>query len=77
MIDDNMVEVIRGYVPDPGKWDDAELAQRLHDAGYRQVPSVEILAGSPLIKDSGNWGGLKIGRHTAKSIHDLMMGEGK
>lgn len=33
------------------------------------VPSVEELVGLPLLKDNGDWGGLKINKPTAQAIH--------
>jgi hypothetical protein len=76
MIDPKMVEVI-------GKWSDDmwtvtrgpitlnDLAQRLHDAGYRMVPSVREI----FVEIAGKCATDESAKMASELVHDLMMGE--
>ena len=80
MPDPKMVEVILDnlIVYDTSasrKWAE-HLDQRLHDAGYRMVPSVEDIR---MLIEKGNWHGGGHGgyRWSAQAIHDLMLNGGE
>jgi len=73
-MDNEMVEVIKQWESDSpvplSVMEREDLAQRLHDAGYRKVPSidkmVEVFHNAYFAEGRMNMG--------VEAIHDLMMG---